>query len=204
MSLFTDTTNSRSTSIPYRARYKASFSGSQTDLCDRLINLLAPLHAASLDQSDHNEPIRHNPLNDRYELAATLAGDQEFSLLAYWPDTAQTEVDITFDLDSPIPIEINIDHIFLHPAQQYFPNLRQIYNWLSKPKNIVHPMASNGQALANQQVLANQQWLKTYQKQYRGRWVALRDGHLLADASSVAELLQQIKSTDNTMLTVVY
>ncbi len=198
MSLFTDTTNSRSTSIPYRARYKTSFSGSQTDLRDRLITLLGHLHATSLDQSDHNDPIRHNPLSDRHELAATLATDREFALLAYWPDTAQTEFDITFDLDSPKPIETNIDDIFLHPAQQQFPTMHEVYNYLKAPKNTIRPAQSAAQ------VLANDQWLKHHQNQYRGRWVALRDGHLLAEAASAADLLKHIESTDNTLLTVVY
>jgi hypothetical protein len=198
MSLFVETTNTRSNRIPYRARYKTSFSGSQTDLRDRLVTLLDHLHATSLNQSDHNATIRHNSLNDRYELAATLANDQEFSLLAYWPDTAQTEFDITFDLDSPIPIETNIDDRFLEPAQQYFPKIREVYNHLNSPKVTVHP------AQSGDQILANNQWLKDHQAQYRGRWVALRNGHLMADAASVADLLQHIDSTENTLLTVVY
>jgi hypothetical protein len=189
------TTDYTAAQIPYRARYKAFFEGSQEELRKILLNLLEDLEA---DFIDDEEIIRLNPLEDRYELEAVLNEDLEFSLLIYWSNNAQTPIEVTFDLDSPAPIEIPIDDQFLNPAKTHFPNMRLIYNFLDRPKVTVHKSENR------LNVLKNQQWIKTHRQEYKGRWVALRDGELLADTNSVDELLQQVSSPENTLLTVIF
>jgi hypothetical protein len=181
--------------IPYRARYKVSFEGSSEELKNTLLSLLEDLEANFID---NEEIIRLNPLEDRYELEAVLNEDLEFSLLIYWSNDTQKTIEVTFDLDSPAPIEIPIDDQFLNPAKIYFPNMRLIYNFLERPKVTIHKSENR------LNVLKNQQWIKTHRQEYKGRWVALRDGELLADTNSVDELLQQISSPENTLLTVIF
>lgn len=48
---------------------------------------------------------------------------------------------------------------------------------------------------------ANREWLKTHGGEYRGRWVAIRDGKLVAAAKSLAELRKQLDSTEGVLLT---
>jgi hypothetical protein len=181
--------------IPYRARYKVSFEGSSEELKNTLLSLLEDLEANFID---NEEIIRLNPLEDRYELEAVLNEDLEFSLLIYWSNDTPKTIEVTFDLDSPAPIEIPIDDQFLNPAKIYFPNMRLIYNFLERPKVTIHKSENR------LNVLKNQQWIKTHRQEYKGRWVALRDGELLADTNSVDELLQQISSPENTLLTVIF
>jgi hypothetical protein len=181
--------------IPYRARYKVSFEGSSEELKNVLLSLLEDLDANFIDDE---EIIRLNPLEDRHELEAVLNEDLEFSLLVYWSNDTQRPIEVTFDLDSPAPIEIPIDDQFLNPAKTHFPNMRLIYNFLDRPKVTVHKSENR------LNVLKNQQWIKTHRQEYKGRWVALRDGELLADTNSVDELLQQVSSPENTLLTVIF
>jgi hypothetical protein len=181
--------------IPYRARYKASFKGSSEELKNVLLSLLEDLESNFIDDE---EIIRLNPLEDRYELEAVLNEDLEFSLLVYWSNDTQRPIEVTFDLDSPTHIEIPIDDQFLNPAKIHFPNMRLIYNFLDQPKVTVHKSENR------LNVLKNQQWIKTHRQEYKGRWVALRDGELLADTNSVDELLQQVSSPENTLLTVIF
>jgi hypothetical protein len=181
--------------IPYRARYKVSFEGSSEELTNILLSLLEDLEANFVDDE---EIIRLNPLEDRYELEAVLNEDLEFLLLIYWSNNTQKPIEVTFDLDSPAPIEMPIDDQFLNPSKIYFPNMRLIYNFLDRPKVTVHKSENR------LNVLKNQQWIKTHRQEYKGRWVALQDGELLADTNSVDELLQQVSSPENTLLTVIF
>ena len=181
--------------IPYRARYKVKFDGSQSELEATLLKFLKDLEAILLDQ---DEPIRENPIENRYELTAILNEDLEFSLLVYWPNDEQSPIDITFDLDSPDPVELPIDDVFLNPAKDVFPEIQLIYNFLTRPK-ITTQKAKNRPDLRK-----NYEWIKNHRHEYRGRWVALQHGELLADAASSRELVQQLNSTAQTLLTVVY
>ena len=53
-------------------------------------------------------------------------------------------------------------------------------------------------------VRANQGWLRTHADRYKGQWVALRDGALLASAETAKELKRHLDSTDGVMLTRVF
>ena len=187
--------NYDSNPVPYRARYKANFAGTQEELAEVLLELLEELDAIAIDEE---EPIRFNPSTECHELAAVLNPDLEFSLLIYWPNEGSTSFEVTFDLDSPNPIEISIGDVFLSPAKDYFPDIWQVYNFLTRPK------VTTKKSEHRTDILKNQQWIKNHRQEYRGRWVALQDGELLADAGSAKELLQKITPTENTLLTAIY
>jgi len=51
---------------------------------------------------------------------------------------------------------------------------------------------------------ANRDWLMRRSDQFRGRWVALRNGELLGSAPSLQSLTQQIGDTKGILLTKVY
>lgn len=48
---------------------------------------------------------------------------------------------------------------------------------------------------------ANREWLKNHRHEYSGLWVAIRNGELLGTASSLEELVSQVGSTENVLLT---
>lgn len=52
-------------------------------------------------------------------------------------------------------------------------------------------------------VKANREWLKEHAKDYRGRWIALRNGELKEDANSFDELVEKVGDTQGILLTKV-
>lgn len=54
---------------------------------------------------------------------------------------------------------------------------------------------------ANPTLRANREWLKSHRTEYRGQWVALRNGELLATATSLNELTRRVGDTANVLLT---
>ena len=55
---------------------------------------------------------------------------------------------------------------------------------------------------ADPSVAANQQWMRAHWEKYRGCWVALRDGNLLAAAPTLREVEQQVGEIRNSGLFV--
>ncbi|MBC6423231.1 MAG: hypothetical protein GDA38_18220 [Hormoscilla sp. SP12CHS1] len=53
-------------------------------------------------------------------------------------------------------------------------------------------------------IRANLEWKKQNREKYRSRWVAVRSGELLADASSFDELVEQLDDIKDVLLTVIY
>jgi excisionase family DNA binding protein len=53
-------------------------------------------------------------------------------------------------------------------------------------------------------VRVNQDWLRAHADEYKGRWVALRDGILLAVASTLGELKAQLGTLDGILVTKVF
>ncbi|RLC84126.1 MAG: hypothetical protein DRI79_13275 [Chloroflexi bacterium] len=51
---------------------------------------------------------------------------------------------------------------------------------------------------------ANQAWLRAHADEYRGQWVALRDGALLAAAATARQLRACLESTDGVLITRVF
>lgn len=181
--------------VPYKIRYQADFEGTQNELIQTLFDCLENLGATLIDET---EPVRLNPIENRYELAAILNEDFEFSFLAYWSMDEQTPIRVIFDLDSPIPIEIPVDDQFFSPARAYFPELRLIFNYLNRSR------VTTQKTQTQSDWAENRRWLAQHRHQYRGRWVALQDGQLVTDAASVQELIQTLDSTENLLITAVY
>jgi hypothetical protein len=198
MSLFTDVRENSQMELPYRARYKVLFDGSQSELKPILLKFLSELNAQYLDADEADSPFRWNPIEDRWELSAILHEDLELSLSIYWSSIDCSPVEVIFDLDSPTPIEIPIDGLFFAPAQAVFPTIRLVYNFLHRSK------ITTTKTLKISDFPANRQWLNDHRLQYRGKWVALQEGHLLAEAPSASELLQKMDSIQHVLLTAVY
>lgn len=54
---------------------------------------------------------------------------------------------------------------------------------------------------SNPTLKANREWLKSHRNEYRGQWVAVRNGELLAAAPSLEDLIGQVGDTPNVLLT---
>lgn len=50
----------------------------------------------------------------------------------------------------------------------------------------------------------NQDWIRNNRTQYRGRWVALSNGQLLASATSGDELVAQLSDPKGVFITAIY
>jgi hypothetical protein len=198
MNLFTEVSENGRTELPYRARYKVLFDGSQSDLKPFLLELRSKLNVRHIDSDKDNSPFRWNSIENRYELSTILQQYLELSLSIYWSSADSSPIDVTFDLDSPTPIEIPIDGIFFTTAQTVFPTIRLVYNFLHKQKiTVTNPRETSD-------FPANRKWLKEHRLQYQGKWVALQAGHLLAEAPSANELIQKLDSIQHVLLTAVY
>jgi hypothetical protein len=53
----------------------------------------------------------------------------------------------------------------------------------------------------NPTLKANREWLKLHRSEYRGQWIAVRNGELLATATSLEELIGRVGDTTNVLLT---
>jgi len=84
-------------------------------------------------------------------------------------------------------------------AERYpdYPELQKAARVLAPPKVIRSDLPPTPS------VKANREWLKENAKNYRGRWVALRNGELVGVANSFEELTGQIKNTRGILLTKV-
>jgi len=53
---------------------------------------------------------------------------------------------------------------------------------------------------------ANRDWIEVHRMQYRGRWIALKDGKLLADGKNIDEIGEQLGDLRNTgiLVTAIY
>jgi hypothetical protein len=217
------------TSIPYRARYKAFFHGSRSDLQDTLINLVKKINVleaefffhsiesqriseesfAQRDNADFSSKqstaksapqviTSTSQTSSHDECHVTLRADPLLSLRIYSSRDIQDSIEVTFDVDSMVPIETSIDHLFFEPAKIFFPTIKSIYNFLGEPKVTVHKSDRHSA------ILENNQWLRDHRQEYSGQWVALKNGKLLASANSAKELLHQVNATEDTLLTAVY
>lgn len=63
------------------------------------------------------------------------------------------------------------------------------------------PRAQTKTLPPNPTLKANREWLKSHRSEYRGQWVAVRNGELLAAAVSLEELIGQVGDTANVLLT---
>lgn len=83
----------------------------------------------------------------------------------------------------------------LHPSDQ---ELQKFAYLLAPPKVIARDLPPDPA------IRANRDWLRIHRVQYRGQWVALRNGELLATAASLHALTQQFGITRNILFTKVF
>lgn len=62
----------------------------------------------------------------------------------------------------------------------------------------------NADVLPTPSVGANQAWLRDHADEYKGQWVALREGTLLAAGATARGVWNRLESTDGVMLTKVF
>jgi hypothetical protein len=98
----------------------------------------------------------------------------------------------------------------LHIARQLAFRAVELYPEHEKIKYYAHVLApakvtvvpSNPER--RKMVAANHDWLRENRLKYLNRWVAVRNGELLADAASLDELVVQIDDTKDTLITALY
>lgn len=107
-------------------------------------------------------------------------------------------------------IKSDFDRGGLHIARQLafraielYPEHEQIKYYahvLAPPKVTVSPSSPE----RRQSILADREWMDKNRFKYIGRWVALRNGELLADAASLDELAAQVGDLKGIFFTVIY
>jgi hypothetical protein len=73
---------------------------------------------------------------------------------------------------------------------------------LKKMAGILTPPISTSTSPADPSVHNDMDWLKAHWDEYKGQWVALRDGQLLAAADSVEAIEQQVGNVKNTNILI--
>lgn len=63
------------------------------------------------------------------------------------------------------------------------------------------PRASIRTLPANSTLVANREWLKENRAAYRGQWIALQNGNLIATGSSLDDLKSRVSESSNVLLT---
>ncbi len=79
-----------------------------------------------------------------------------------------------------------------------YPELRKMARILAPPQVV------NANLPPSPSLQANQTWLRIHANEYKGQWVALRDGSLVAIAPSARELREHLDSTEGLMVTKVF
>lgn len=85
-------------------------------------------------------------------------------------------------------------------AAQY-PDHRELQRYA---RVLAPPKVTQSNLPSNPTLKANRDWLMMQGDQYRGQWVALRDGELLESAPSLKSLAEQIEDTKGVLLTKVF
>jgi hypothetical protein len=78
------------------------------------------------------------------------------------------------------------------------PELRKMAHILAPPRVV------NADIPPTPSVRANQAWLRDHAHEYKGQWVALQEGTLLAVGAAAREVWERLESTDGVMLTKVF
>lgn len=74
-------------------------------------------------------------------------------------------------------------------AAQKYPDHREVQKIA---RILAPPKITVSKRPPNRDTWINQDWIKQNRMQYRGRWVALKDGQFLADGKNVDELVEQV------------
>lgn len=86
-------------------------------------------------------------------------------------------------------------------AVEHYPEHEELlkYAYVLAPPNVRVDKRSS-----HRHTEVNQDWVRNNRTQYRGLWVALRNGQLLASARSGDELIAQLSDTKGVFLTAIY
>lgn len=84
---------------------------------------------------------------------------------------------------------------------QRFPDHPQLVKFA---RILAPPRVFRAPAQPNAGVRANRDWMMAYGTHYRGQWVALREGQLLAVGDSLDSVIAQIGGTIGVLFTKVY
>lgn len=88
-------------------------------------------------------------------------------------------------------------------AVELYPEHEQIKYYayvLAPPKVTVSPSSPE----RRQSILADQEWMDKNRFKYIGRWVALRNGELLADAASLDDFAARVGDLKGIFFTLIY
>ena len=95
-------------------------------------------------------------------------------------------------------------HLLARKLADYGHRLYPPYEELAKMAHILAPpRAMRANLPPDPSVRANLEWMRTHAVEYRGQWVALKDGVLLATAPTARELKDKLPTTDGLFLTRV-
>lgn len=96
-------------------------------------------------------------------------------------------------------------HLFARNLAAEGARLHPDYLELCKMANILAPpRIINADIPATPSVRANQAWLRHHADEFKGQWVALREGTLLAAGATAREVWDHLENTDGIMLTKVF
>jgi hypothetical protein len=163
--------------------------------CDSLFNLFVLWAAQSFDESKSTNALRH--LED-----AAKRGDERAFLCTLdqtdWLNKSAEDYVYAIQLALQAGAHLAARRIANDGLSQYPQNatLQKYARGLAPPVVVARNLP------ANPTLRANREWLKTHSEEYRGQWVAVRNGELLGAASSLKELTERIDRT-NTLFTRV-
>ncbi|MGO9061556.1 MAG: hypothetical protein ACLQU2_29905 [Candidatus Binataceae bacterium] len=84
-----------------------------------------------------------------------------------------------------------------HRKYPKHPGLRRHASVLASPKILRTDLP------VDQTVGKNESWLKKHSREFRGRWIALRNGELLGSADTLSDLTSKVGKTPEMLLTLI-
>jgi hypothetical protein len=144
--------------------------------------------------------ITFNSLPDlqmaQLEAFAEIGSEEAFVSIANaidWSERSSDDFENAIRLALLVGAHLKARNLALE-AVDYFPDnieLQKFSRMLAPPRVIKVDIP------ANPNLRANRDWLVTHANEYRGRWIALRGGELLASALSLKEIIDQVGDLKN-------
>ncbi|MFN8459604.1 MAG: hypothetical protein U0401_33985 [Anaerolineae bacterium] len=113
----------------------------------------------------------------------------------YQPEQLMRAIDLALRLElSSLAIRL------AQQGKQLFPNHEHIQQ---AAQVLAPPIGREVSRPYTQKLNASQSWLREHASEYRGRWVAVREGELVATAESLQELATVMGQDENTINTLI-